>query len=213
MKQPRYILIAALLAAAGCASAQEGAHAGHAQHDQHAQHTQGGSDPNISHVMASSPGAAKAPYDAQFLDTMSAHHQGGIDMAMLVPERAQHAELKEKARQMIDKQTSEIHQLQSWKQQWYPNQKAAVNLRLPGMTAMDMKHMDMLKADRGHEFDTHFLDMMIKHHQGGITMAQDALKRAKHAEVKALARKIIDDQKKEQSELKKWHKEWSAGHH
>lgn len=185
----------------------------HAQHGQHAQQGQHADHPKISHAMASSPGAAQAPYDAQFLDSMSAHHQGGIDMAMLVPERAQHAELKDKARAMIDKQNKEIHQLQSWKQQWYPNQKEAVNLALPGMKAMDMKQMEKLTGSRGHDFDLQFLDMMIKHHQGGIVMAQDALKRASHADVKDQARKIIDDQKKEQAELKKWHKEWSAGHH
>lgn len=144
---------------------------------------------------------------------MSAHHQGAIEMAMLVPERAHHAELKDKARAMIDMQNKEIHQLQTWKKEWYPSQKEAINLRLPGMKAMDMKHMEMLSADRGHKFDLHFLDMMIKHHQGAITMAQNALKRAKHAEVKDLARKIIADQKKEQTEMKNWHKEWSAGHH
>lgn len=211
------ILFTMLLGAATHAFAQDNQHAQHAQHGQHADHAQHGqgqgANPAVSHVMASSPGAEKAPYDAQFLDSMSAHHQGGVDMAKLVPERAQHSELKDKAREMIDKQAKEIHQLQTWKQEWYPNVKPAVNLRLPGMKAMDHKQLDKLTASRGHAFDLQFLDMMIKHHQGGIAMAQDALKRASHAQVKEQAKKIIDDQKKEQAELKKWHKEWSAGHH
>lgn len=209
MKHSKSILFTMMLGVAAVSGAQDSQHAQHAQHgqqDQHAAHAK------VSHAMTSSPGAAKAPYDAQFLDSMAAHHQGAIEMAMLVPERAQHNELKEKAREMIDKQNKEIDQLQSWKKAWYPNQKAAVNLRLPGMKAMDMKQMEKLTSSRGHDFDLQFLQMMIKHHQGGIAMAQDALKRASHSEVKVQARTIIDDQKKEQTELRKWHKEWSAGH-
>lgn len=114
---------------------------------------------------------------------MSAHHQGALDTAKLVAERAQHAELKDKARVMIDKQTKEIHQLQTWKQEWYPNVKPAVNLRLPGMKAMDHKQLDKLTTGSGRAFDLQFLDMMIKHQQGGIVMAQDALKRASRAHV------------------------------
>jgi len=33
--------------------------------------------------MKSSPNAANAPYDLQFLDTMIAHHQGAVDMAKI----------------------------------------------------------------------------------------------------------------------------------
>lgn len=224
MKHSRSILLTILLSAAASGFAHEGQHDQHAQKPaqkvqqpapagQAAQHAEHAEHAKVTHAMTSSPGAAKAPYDAQFLDSMSAHHQGGVDMAMLVPERAQHAELKEKAKQIIEKQNKEIHQLQSWKKEWYPNQDMAVNLRLPGMKAMDMKHMDMLSSSTGHAFDLHFLEMMIKHHQGGIVMAQDALKRSKRAEVKQQARMIIADQKKEQAEMKKWHKEWSAGQH
>jgi uncharacterized protein (DUF305 family) len=37
--------------------------------------------PHDHAAMVSSPGAAEAPYDLQFIDTMIAHHQGAIDMA------------------------------------------------------------------------------------------------------------------------------------
>lgn len=221
MKHSRTILLTMLVSAAASSFAHEGQHDQHAQKPaqqahqkaQQAQAQRNAQHPKVAHAMTSSPGAAKAPYDAQFLDSMSAHHQGGVDMAMLVPERAQHDDLKEKAKQIIEKQNKEIHKLQSWKIEWYPNQEMAVNLRLPGMKAMDMKHMEMLSFSKGHAFDLHFLEMMIKHHQGGIVMAQNALKRSKRPEIKQQARMIIADQKKEQAEMKKWHKQWSAGHH
>ncbi len=45
-------------------------------------------------MMSSSPNAANAPFDLQFIDTMSAHHQGAIDLAQTAESKAQKAELK-----------------------------------------------------------------------------------------------------------------------
>src|SRR4051794_19732635 len=58
--------------------------------------------------MESSSGAATAPYELQFIDTMIMHHQGAIDAAQLVATRAQHGELKQLARSIITDQQREI---------------------------------------------------------------------------------------------------------
>ncbi len=44
--------------------------------------------------MNSSPNAASQPYDLQFIDTMTHHHQGALDMAKMAIEKTQNAELK-----------------------------------------------------------------------------------------------------------------------
>ena len=54
-----------------------------------------------------------------------------------------------------------------------------------------------------------FIDMMIPHHQGAVAMANDALSKAEHAEVKALARKILDAQQKEIGMMTTWKAAWS----
>ena len=50
-------------------------------------------------------------------------------------------------------------------------------------------------------FDEQFIDMMAAHHTMAIDMAKMALERGKHAEVRAMARKIISAQAKEIREL------------
>ncbi len=45
-------------------------------------------------IMASSSDAASAPYDLQFIDTMSVHHGNAVDMAKLAAAKAQHPELR-----------------------------------------------------------------------------------------------------------------------
>ncbi|SMP52074.1 DUF305 domain-containing protein [Noviherbaspirillum suwonense] len=160
------------------------------------------------HAMTSSPNAAKAPYDHQFLDTMSAHHQGAMHMAQLVEERSAHDELKQMAKKMIGDQEKDIQQLQDWKKQWYAGKGDAINMKMPGMESMKGMSMSKLAASKGEQFDAMFLDMMPKHHAGGIKMAKDALKKAKHQEIKDFSQKAIDSQTEEIAQMEKWKKDW-----
>lgn len=157
---------------------------------------------------AADTAATTASYDLQFLDTMSKHHQMAIDMARMGSEKFAHRELKEKAKKIIDDQGKEIDQMKQWREQWYPGAAPAENMQMPGMAAsmsMDMSH---LQSMTGRQLDMMFIDMMIPHHEGAIVMAQDALQKAEHQEIKELAQKIIDDQRKEIAQLKQWKEAW-----
>ena len=57
-------------------------------------------------------------------------------------------------------------------------------------------------------FDQQFIDSMVPHHQSELMMAQMAVKKAPHREVRNLARKMIRDQQKEIAQLKSWRKAW-----
>jgi uncharacterized protein (DUF305 family) len=54
-----------------------------------------------------------------FMSMMIPHHQGAIDMAMLVPDRAAHQELKDLAAGIITSQSAEIAQMNGWLATWY----------------------------------------------------------------------------------------------
>lgn len=66
--------------------------------------------------------------------------------------------------------------------------------------------MDLGPADAN--YDLRFLDAMVPHHQGAVVMAQDALKKSTHPEVKQLATNIIKAQEQEIAEMKQWRKQW-----
>lgn len=70
-------------------------------------------------MASSSPSAANAPFDLQFIDTMSAHHQGAIDMAQPAESKAQKAELKSFARKIVEDQQRQIAQMKQWRDNWY----------------------------------------------------------------------------------------------
>lgn len=76
--------------------------------------------------------------------------------------------------------------------------------------AGDMKHSMMASMDSmqrmqmSGDTDRDFAMMMKQHHQGAIDMAEMQLANGKSPELKAMARKIIADQKKEIAEFDRW---------
>ena len=162
--------------------------------------------------MRSSPNAASQPYDLQFIDTMTNHHQGAIGMAETALQKSSNTELKTFAQKIIDDQKKEIAQLKDWREKWYAGKPEAVNMEMPGMMGSmkmmagdDMKKME---AATGKDFDVHFLDMMTPHHAGAVTMAKEALTKAERPEIKALAQTIIREQDKEIGQMADWKARW-----
>ena len=159
--------------------------------------------------MESSPGAANAPYELQFLDTMIVHHGGAIDAAQLVATRAQHKELIELAKAIIVDQQSEVAEMKQWRSQWFGDSPEAINMDLPGMRD-GMKDMDLSKLDalKENDFDLEFIGQMIPHHEGAVTMAKDILTHDVHQELKGLAENIIRSQSDEIEKMKTWRESW-----
>lgn len=159
--------------------------------------------------MASSPGAAEAPYELQFLDTMIAHHGGAVDMAQLVATRAQHAELRQLAKNIIADQQKEIAQMKEWRRAWYGDHAPAINMDLPGMSeGMSGMNLDKLDELKGNAFDLEFIRQMIPHHEGAVAMAKDLLTHEPNAELHSLADNIISSQESEIKQMRVWESQW-----
>ena len=83
-------------------------------------------------------------------------------------------------------------------------QQAASDHGTMSMTEMT----EQLKNKSGDDFDKAFIEMMIAHHDGAIKMAQLAASRAKHDEVKTLAKAVVSAQTSEINDMYKWQKDW-----
>ena len=70
-----------------------------------------------------------------------------------------------------------------------------------------MNHgMNLGPADA--EYDLRFIDAMIPHHEGAVTMAQDVLKQSQRPELRQLAQDIIKAQQQEIAQMKQWRQTW-----
>jgi len=159
--------------------------------------------------MKSDSNAASAPYDLQFIDTMIHHHQGAVEMAKMIDGKTQNADIIKFGKQIISDQEKEIAQMKEWREKWFAGKPAAKNMEMPGM--MDSMKMDMskLSAAKDKDFDLMFIEMMIPHHAGAVTMAKEAQTKSEKPEIKTLAGQIIKAQEAEIKMMADWKAKWS----
>jgi uncharacterized protein (DUF305 family) len=161
-------------------------------------------------------GPADADYDLRFIDAMILHHQGAVAMAKEVRQKSTRLKLKQLANEIIQAQEKEIAQMQQWRKAWYPNageQAMAWHSQMGHMMAMSPEQMKAMQMDMNlgksdAEFDLRFLNAMIPHHEGALTMAKDVLNKSQRPEIKQLAETIIASQQKEIDQMKQWRKAW-----
>jgi len=140
---------------------------------------------------------------------MIEHHQAAVDMAKMVGGKTENAELEKFAEQITADQTREIAQMKQWREKWFTGKPSAMNMEMPGMKeSMDMD-MGKLATAQGKDFDDAFVEMMIPHHQGAVMMAQEALQKAEHGEIKTLAEQIIKAQQTEMKMMRGWRLKWT----
>lgn len=75
------------------------------------------------------------------------------------------------------------------------------------MSRMNSMMVSMLGAADS-TYEMRFIDLMVPHHQSALMMAEDALTKAQHPELKSMAQMMIDAQRKEISQLKSWRQQW-----
>src|ERR1700674_1277103 len=60
-----------------------------------------------------------AEFEQSFLQQMIQHHRSAIEMAKMVPDHTQRAELRQLAEKIISAQQQEIEQMTKWLTDWY----------------------------------------------------------------------------------------------
>ncbi|MBF2026716.1 MAG: DUF305 domain-containing protein [Oscillatoriales cyanobacterium C42_A2020_001] len=161
-------------------------------------------------------GPADAEFDLRFVDAMTPHHQGAVEMAREAQQKSKRPEIQKLAADIIQAQNKEINQMKQWRQAWYPNVGAApmawhskMGHSMP-MSQDQMKTM-MMSMDLGaadDQFDLRFLNAMIPHHEGALVMAKEALDKSQRPEIKKLAQAIMTSQKAEIAQMQQWKQAW-----
>jgi uncharacterized protein (DUF305 family) len=115
--------------------------------------------------------------DIKFMQGMIGHHAQAVEMVALVPSRTASDDVRKLALRIDVSQQDEMKMMREWLQargQQIPDPRAHHMMGatlMPGMlTPEEMTH---LTAVTGTEFDRLFLEGMIKHHSGAITMVHD----------------------------------------
>jgi uncharacterized protein (DUF305 family) len=141
--------------------------------------------------------------DVEFMQGMISHHAQAIEMTELLKTRTERPEMRKLAERIDLSQADEIRMMQQWlvdRGQFAPEQFAHHHegMVMPGM--LTPEQMQRLAAARGSEFDRLFLEAMIAHHQGALTMVEALLKQpgaAQESEIFGFVSDVEADQSAE----------------
>jgi uncharacterized protein (DUF305 family) len=164
---------------------------------------------------AAGPATQRNAADVSFARGMVVHHAQAIEMSDIVLAKPDvDATVLTLARRIKAAQGPEISQLSTWLTSWgekVPDTSPGMDHSAhgggagdsgPGGGMISAKAMTALKNASGPTAGAMFLDMMIKHHEGAITMAREETARGSNSAAKALAQKIIADQEREIAEMR-----------
>lgn len=136
------------------------------------------------------------------------HHRGAINMSEEELKSGADQEMKDMAKKIKDKSQKEIDDLKSIAEKYSSSAKdysPENKSRGLGM-AMNKNMMSMMKMDdtTARNVDHQFAKMMKIHHEHGVEMGEMVLEHSKDQTFKAIARKMIDDQKGDIQKLQAW---------
>ncbi|MCF3168498.1 DUF305 domain-containing protein [Streptomyces violaceoruber] len=132
--------------------------------------------------------------DFRYARMMIQHHAQALVMTGLVPDRASADAVKRLAERISAGQKPEIGAMEGWLKKNDGDQREQHHDHggMPGMATE--AQLKKLRAAEGEAFDRLFLELMVTHHQGAITMATEALTEGNDVFVEEMASDVVAQQ-------------------
>ncbi|GAA3426697.1 DUF305 domain-containing protein [Streptosporangium sandarakinum] len=161
-------------------------------------------------VMGRNTDPTDASAEAGFARDMATHHAQAVDMAFIARDGSTDEDLRRFAYDIIVTQTAQRGIFMGWLQQWDLEQSserppmawmagghghtgsATTSAKMPGMATPE--ELKKLREAAGKDQEILFLQLMIRHHVGGVEMAEALLRQSDRPEVATLARHIVQGQ-------------------
>ena len=152
--------------------------------------------------------------DVGFAQDMSVHHQQAVEMSYLIRERTNNEELKNFAFDIINTQTTQRGMMFGWLEFWGESMTNTKPMAWMGETEHDQhqghgnvdslmmgmatkEEMESFRNKSGREAEKLFLELMTRHHVGGVMMAEGLLVAGTNPSLLRLAQAMVDGQQAE----------------
>lgn len=170
------------------------------------------------------PGSSQpqpGPVDVGFAQDMSVHHRQAVEMSSWERDHTLDPELAQLATDMEKTQNNQVGQMQGWLSLWDESAlplggymawmagapgghshmgAAGAVATMPGMATQ--ADLTALRAATGPALDVAFLQLMLRHHEGGAEMLRYAAERASVPQVRNLAAQMLSSQTSESEYLR-----------
>ena len=170
---------------------------------------------------SSSPeGPAPGPVDVGFAQDMTVHHQQAVEMASWERDHTTDPALAQLSSDIEATQTGQIGRMQGWLELWNaaplpvgghmawmtePSHDHSATAgggvaTMPGMASS--ADLTALRAATGPQLDVLFLQLMLRHHEGGASMLRYGAEHAAVPQVRNLAAQMLSSQTSESDYLR-----------
>jgi uncharacterized protein (DUF305 family) len=163
--------------------------------------------------------------DVGFAQDMKVHHLQAVTMSGVARDKSTDPEIHNLAFDIESTQLDQVGEMTGWLTAWTQPElpqpgRAAMSwmtgasghnhgdvtspggvVRMPGMATAE--ELSRLKSLTGKQLDIYFLQLMLRHHQGAVPMAQYAVQHAGVGYVRDLAQKMVASQSAEVSLMAK----------
>ena len=156
--------------------------------------------------------------EAGFARDMATHHAQAVDMSFIVRDKSSDHDLRTLASDIIVTQSTQRGVFMGWLQQWGLLQASARPRMawmpghvhgVPPTDGVVLMHgmaseaeLRSLEDANGADAEIRFLQLMIRHHEGGIIMARALLERSDRRELVQMAKSIDEGQLAEIAQMK-----------
>lgn len=140
--------------------------------------------------------------DVAFAQQMVPHHEQAIEMARMVDDADAGADVRMLAADIARAQGPEIRAMRGWLDDWdadSPQGHGGMKDMDGMMSGSTMKQLD---TATGPTFDRLWLESMIEHHEGAVTMAEREMRNGEYSQAIDLAHDITRTQVREIDHMK-----------
>ncbi|MBP2181398.1 DUF305 domain-containing protein [Amycolatopsis magusensis] len=144
--------------------------------------------------------------DVTYVTNMIPHHRQALVMTALVAERASDERVRGVAGRIDAAQGGEIAMMSGWLTEHgkpvppedtgghagHGSHGGHDHATMPGMATPEQ--LEALRAAKGTDFDRLFLELMIRHHEGALTMAEQQLASGVNDRAQEMAQEVITGQ-------------------
>ena len=158
--------------------------------------------PDPPEITQEAPARNYAPADVLFMQQMIPHHRQALEMTALVTDRTDNRDIHLIAQRIEVSQNDEIAMMQQWlKSHGEDVEHHHGGHLMPGM--LTPEEMSRLENARGGEFDRLFLEFMISHHEGALTMVGELFAAPGAAENSVIFRFASDVDADQRAEIRR----------
>ncbi len=139
-------------------------------------------------------------YDRDFIDAVVPRLQAEVEMARMAASRAQHQELRDFATELIDSDSTDIGEMQLWRQAWFGSSQTPALAPTPQMQA--------LRTASDATFDRGYIDAMLPLQAQLMDQAREALLHAGAQEILDTAGELLAEHSRAALQLQGWRSQW-----